>query len=1023
VRRNHPGTLGHHRWIWPVVVLLLVLFIAMGLVLTSCVSVSELSVTPTLSEPAPQPVAPRAPVSAAVRTTPANLPPVIFVMLDWMNGDWSNPDYYLRYVNRWGGWEEVRGHPEWGALGGWKAFLWKDLNPQKGVYDWTLIDEYILDAQEMQVTLPDGSVIAKPVGIAVQTWTSDETETQIGINHTPSWVASEGGGAITSCYDPDGASGPCKPMCTPNFGNTVWQYWFDQFILAMGRRYDNNPDFYNLSFVLIATGFDDETNERKNVGGCTYYTSNSLAFDNWVKHVMETHNLAFPNTPQFVQATLHGLQAFSAHAASFPSRMTGVKNNGLEIDFVGNEVRYDGVLVGGILGFSQLYHEQIPTGYEPKSGVPVRGTYWLLIEGLSAHPYMFDLQYPVIDATYQAEVETGFPIMNFVRNHLGKVVEDTPDVWIVLRETTKSDTCWRGSADGIYKCYMPHHGDFEYWLYRRDTPPGSRTVALTGDARNELPALARDHTYAWHSTRRTDQGSGNPYMSFDVDDRYPYAGHVPKAAGGPVSWTITVTLVNNGTDTFSLEYLDYYGNLVERRVTKGAALGPVGSWVDYTFRLDDAYFANGLPGGMDFRIDCNNDGNEYIHRLIVRGEGLRLPTPSPTRTRPPTKTRTPTPTPTITRTPTDTPTSTPTRTASPTPTITPTWTNTATPTSTRTATATPTGTLTPPTPTQTPTPSATPTKTLTPEPSPTMTNTPVLTPTPTWFPGGRNVVTLQQGILEYAGTNDTYITSSSPSGNFGRQANLQVKADSSSVSLIRFDISSIPAQASINRAILRLYPYEQDSTAALNVEIYRLLRPWVDTEANWEMASIDQSWGLPGANGPGVDREASPVAVQTVSLLRTWYEFDVSELVRGWVNNRQTNYGLLLRGSGAASVSYSFASANYPSISLRPQLVIDYTAPEATFTPLPRTPTPTPTATLTPSATPLVTPTATPSPTPVISPTPTPVISPTPSAVAPTPTATSVMDYIKEMERRVNVLQELLQRMIDIFRRLSQVGR
>ncbi|MGQ9493337.1 MAG: DNRLRE domain-containing protein [Anaerolineae bacterium] len=1010
---NSPGTFYHHRWFWTVtVVLLLVVLILVGLLLASCTSVREPLATPTLPVVAPQPKAVGAPVYAAGRASPANLPPVIFVMLDWMNGDWGNPDYYFSYIDQWGSWNEVRGHPEYGALGGWKAFHWDDLNPQKGIYDWTLIDAYILDAQEMWVTLPDGSIIAKPVGVAVQTWTSVETTTQIGVNHTPVWVASQGGGAITSCYDPDGLSGPCKPMCTPNFGNTIWQYWFDQFILAMGQRYDNNPDFYNLSIVLIATGFDDETNERKNVAGCTYYTGNSRAFDNWVDHVMQTYNLAFPNTVQFLQATLHGLHGNAAQAASFPSRMTGVKNNGLEIDFAGDEIYYDGVLVGGLLGFSQLYHEQIPTGYEPKGGVPVQGTYWLLIEGLSAHPYMFDIQLPIIEATYQAELQTGFPIMNFVRNHLGKSVEDTPDVWIVLRETKRTDTCWKAS-DGIYKCYGPHHGDFMYWLYRWDTTPGSRTVALLGDALKELPSEAQSHIYAWHSTRRTDQGSGNPYMSFDVDDRYPYAGHMPKAAGGPVSWTITVTLVNKGTDTFSLEYMDYYGNLVERRVTKGAGLGPVNSWVDYTWKVNDAYFANGLPGGMDFRIDCNSDGNEYIHRLIVSGEGLQLPTPSPTRTRPPTKTPTSTPTPTITRTPTHTPT----RTA--TPTITPTRTDTATPTITRTPTA-PAGTITPPTPTRTetttstPTPTPRPTDTVTPGPSPTMTATPVLSPTPTLFPGGRNVVTLQQGVLGYTGASDTYITSSSPTSNFGRQANLRVRDDNSYVSLMRFDLLSIPPQASINQATLRVYPYERDSAAAMTLEVYRLIRPWVDTEANWERPSIEETWGIPGANGPGADREASPIVTQTVSLLRIWYEFDMSELVRGWVNSPQTNYGLLLRGLGSASVAYSFASANYPSISLRPQLVIDYTAPEATFTPLPQTPTPTPTQTLTPSATPSAFPTMTASPTPIMSPTPT-------SIAAPTPTATSVMDYIKEMERRVGVVQELLQRIIEIFRQLSQL--
>jgi len=50
-------------------------------------------------------------------------------------------------------------------------------------------------------------------------------------------------------------------------------------------------------------------------------------------------------------------------------------------------------------------------------------------------------------------------------------------------------------------------------------------------------------------------------------------------------------------------------------------------WVDYTWIIDDAYLANGLPGATDLRIDCNGDGNEYVHRLIVSGEGLRLTSP------------------------------------------------------------------------------------------------------------------------------------------------------------------------------------------------------------------------------------------------------------------------------------------------------------------------------------------------------------------------------------------------------------
>ncbi len=864
------------------------------------------------------------------------MPPVIFVMLDWFNGDWGNPDYRFSYVDEYGYRQEYRGHPEYGALGGWSAFAWNDLNPEKGFYNWSQTDKYIKDAQAMQVTLPDGSVTAKPVGISVQTWAMEETDTQIGVNYTPYWVAAEAGEAVTACYDPDD-SGPCKPFCTPRFRSTTWQYWFDQFVLAMGQHYDNNPEFYNLSFVLIATGVDDETNERKSLGDCAYDTGgNTKAFDDWVLHVMGTYNLAFPSTPHFIQSTLHGIHYHAELAASFPSKMTGVKVNGLEVDVPSAEVRFDGELVGGVTGFSEVWHEVIPTGFEPKHGNGIEGSYWFYMQGLSVHPDMFDIQLPNIADTYEAEQRINFPIQDFVRTHLGKMPQNAPDVWIVLRDTTFRDSTWTGS-DGIVRTYGPHHGDFAYYLYRRDTAPGSQTVALKAEMMDrELPSQARSHIYGWYSTRRTDQASGNPYMSFDVDDRYPYAGQVPRAAGGQVSWHVNVTLVNQGTDTFSLEYLDYYGNPVEHKVTKGPALGTEGQWVDYTWTVQDAYFANGLPGGNDFRIDSNNDGDEIIHRLIVSAEGPTPPTPTVTRTRPPT--------------------STPTRTTTPaTPTPVPTRTNTGTPA------ATPTGTIAP-------------------------------TPSPTLFPPGRNTVTLQNGYQGYLGTKDTYIYQWEPQLNTGHQANIRVKNDSVFSTLLRFDLGSVPPGSTINQATLALYAYLRDNELPIDIGIYRVLRPWGELEAHWERASIGRPWGVPGCNDTTTDREADRVAVQTVSVLNTWYEVDITQLVRGWTENPAANHGMNLRGESDRSVHYDFASSNHVTQALRPMLVIDYTAPEppTTATPAPTTTpsgTPTIVETPTPSGTPTLPDTPTPSSTPTASVTPTASISPT-STMTPRPSLT-----------------------------------
>ena len=724
------------------------------------------------------------------------------------------------------------------------------------------------------------------------------------------------GSSVSQCYDPDGYSGSCKPFCTPEFGDAIWQYWFDQFILAMGQHYDNNPEFHNLAFVNIATGADEETNERKSFGDCAYDPGgNTKSFDDWVLHVMETYNLAFPTTVHFIQSTLHGTPYHSEFAASLPSKMTGVKVNGLEMDVESAEVRFDGELVGGVTGFSEVWSDVIPTGFEPKHGNGIAGSYWFYMEGLSVHPYMFDMQMPNIADTYLAELQTGFPIHDFVRDHLGKTVQNAPDVWIVLRDTYGQDTSWTGS-DGMVRTYGPHHGDYRFWLYRRDSSPGSRTSPLRAENLDrELPSAARNHIYGYHSSRRTDQSSGNPYMSFDIDDDYPHAGEVPKAAGGEVAWYITVTLVNKGTDSFSLEYLNYYGDLVEQRVSKGPSIGPVNEWVDVSWHLNDAYLHNGLPGGNDFRIDCNNDGNEIIHRVIVKGDGPPPPTPTPTRTLPPTRT--------------------------------------------------PTKTTTPPTATPTLPPPATPTSTLPPAPTPTSGPSPTPTATPTLFPEGPNEVLLQQGLEGYAGTTDTYILAWEPEGNSGNQANIRVKNDSVYSGLLRFDLSSLPPGATIHGAKLSLFTYNRDKNQALQLQVHGLLRPWEEAKATWVRASLDNPWGIPGADDTVTDRDADPVASTSIAALNVWYELDLTPLVQRWAASPESNHGMLLRGESVISVYYDFAGADHTQQRLGPVLVVNYSTdgPSPTPTsPAPATPTPTPSGT--PESTATATATDTPSPSP-----------------------------------------------------------
>ncbi len=167
------------------------------------------------------------------------------------------------------------------------------------------------------------------------------------------------------------------------------------------------------------------------------------------------------------------------------------------------------------------------------------------------------------------------------------LITNTPSVWVALRETEFTG--------------FPDYGNYEFWLYQNDAVPGGRTVPLwnVGTA------------YQGRYTRRTDQGSGNANMYFDVNDRY--------AAGGHLNAIVSVTYYDQGTDRWELWYDSVQGNerlggSVQKRNTR--------TWQTATLVLDDARFSNGLPGGgdrpgSDFRIWSAGDGDETIHLVDV----------------------------------------------------------------------------------------------------------------------------------------------------------------------------------------------------------------------------------------------------------------------------------------------------------------------------------------------------------------------------------------------------------------------
>ncbi len=165
---------------------------------------------------------------------------------------------------------------------------------------------------------------------------------------------------------------------------------------------------------------------------------------------------------------------------------------------------------------------------------------------------------------------------------------------------------------------------------------------------------------------------------------------------------------------------------------------------------------------------------------------------------------------------------------------------------------------------------------------------------------------------------DACVMEGRPTYNFGSTVDMWVgyddylEPDGKIVrSLVRFDLSSIPAGATINSATLRLYLVNSWDYPGKTrtITTYRASSYWSESSVTWNnKPSYAESYGSAGVtHGSGV-----------------WYSFDVTNLVRGWVNGTWPNYGIMLRGpewSGSDSSWKSFATRESAN---DPQLVINY---------------------------------------------------------------------------------------------------
>ncbi len=168
---------------------------------------------------------------------------------------------------------------------------------------------------------------------------------------------------------------------------------------------------------------------------------------------------------------------------------------------------------------------------------------------------------------------------------------------------------------------------------------------------------------------------------------------------------------------------------------------------------------------------------------------------------------------------------------------------------------------------------------------------------------------------------DAYLSSRDPSTNFGTAAGLYVASVTGNNgtlqanTLLRFDLSAIPAGSIIDSAILTLYQRDATNEKEWPLTISRITQSWSDTSVTFrtQPTAVDSDLRLLSPEKSDVD-----VTVDLTPLVHQWrYEPFL-----------YPNHGILLSGT-SISASRLFDSMEGPN---PPILVIEYTPPPAIIT-------------------------------------------------------------------------------------------
>ncbi|MBS1870475.1 MAG: DNRLRE domain-containing protein [Actinobacteria bacterium] len=138
--------------------------------------------------------------------------------------------------------------------------------------------------------------------------------------------------------------------------------------------------------------------------------------------------------------------------------------------------------------------------------------------------------------------------------------------------------------------------------------------------------------------------------------------------------------------------------------------------------------------------------------------------------------------------------------------------------------------------------------------------------------------------------------------------------------LLWFDVANaVPSAANVLSATLWAHASAKSGTSTSPIDAYRVTRDW-SADVTWNNADRATSW-----TSAGGDVAASPEDTSAAPVVNDWTGWNVTDLVREWLDGSYPDYGVLLKDQGSASVNATrFDSNEVLGGSTRPGIDITY---------------------------------------------------------------------------------------------------